>query len=101
MPAATSFTAIATGDVNGDGKLDLLLGTTGGTSLFLGTGANAFSAVAAKTWAGAAVAVALADLDRDGRLDVVVTTATGTTVQRVTGGTAATTTPVAPATVDV
>ena len=86
VPTATSVTSIATGDVNGDGKLDLLIGTTASTSLFLGTGPSAFSAVAAKTWAGAAVGVVLADLDRDGRLDVVITGAGSTTVNRLTAG---------------
>jgi hypothetical protein len=59
---------VALGDLNGDGKLDLV---TDNGAVFLGNGAGGFGPRRAPGANGNAVA--LADLDRDGRLDLVTT----------------------------
>jgi hypothetical protein len=61
--------ALTAGDLDGDGKLDLVALSTKGTVTLLGNGAGAFRR------AGAAAAIAgdslvTADFDRDGRLDL-------------------------------
>ncbi|MBK8459222.1 MAG: VCBS repeat-containing protein [Micropruina sp.] len=81
---------MATGDLNGDGLVDLLLGTATNASLFLGTGPGAFNSTAAHTFTGGAVAAAIADLDNDGRRDVVLIRAGTSSAFRTTAATAST-----------
>ena len=63
--------AMAVGDVNHDGSLDLVLGGTT-NKLLLNNGSGGFTAT---ILGGAANGVALADVNNDGWLDLVVTTA--------------------------
>jgi len=74
-----STRAIALGDVDGDGDLDALLGTSGRPSaeqLLLGDGSGSFveSIGALPAFGGDTQDVALADLDGDGDLDAVLAT---------------------------
>jgi len=74
--------AIATGDLNGDGHLDLILANqyqcnnckTGGVSVLLGNGDGTFQAPVSYSSGGVvATGLAVGDLNGDGHLDVVVT----------------------------
>jgi hypothetical protein len=74
-------TAIAVGDVNGDGHLDLIVATgseignpdSGGVAVLLGKGDGTFqTAVSYSSGGYIAIAVAIADLNGDGHPDLIV-----------------------------
>ncbi len=68
-----------TGDVNGDGKLDLIMTTTlDGMSVVLGQGDGTFAANASYQASVDTHSVALGDLNGDGHLDLVTATDTAT-----------------------
>ena len=87
---------LALGDVNGDGKLDIVTANLGGASasqfgivqVLLGNGDGTLQPGQSYTLtAGGGTAVSLADLDGDGKLDIVVseTNFTGCLVEDVVG----------------
>ena len=79
---STGVTAVAIGDVNGDGRPDLVVGTAGDSSVYLGgTTAGTFGSPTLLTGGtGSTVGIGLADLNGDNRLDVVVVRATTSAV---------------------
>jgi len=65
--------ALAHGDVNGDGRLDVVAVNHGGPNLLLlNDGAGGFEAVELVGGSARTLALALGDVDRDGHLDVVL-----------------------------
>ncbi|MEX1357670.1 MAG: FG-GAP-like repeat-containing protein, partial [Gaiellaceae bacterium] len=83
LPADTSASrALAVGDVDNDGDLDLVVGNNGPNSLYLNNGSGVFTPAAAALFGpgtGNTAAVALADVNSDTFLDLVVADADGTT----------------------
>jgi hypothetical protein len=76
LPAGLLPSSVATGDFNGDGKLDWVIGNGGDNSLYvyLGNGDGTSQLPFIIPLAGKSpTAVATADLNGDGRLDLVVT----------------------------
>ena len=73
-PITAGSTSIAIGDVDGDGRPDIVVGGDGGGSveLLLNTGGARFRNVALCLCGGLSPSVALGDLDGDGSTDVVV-----------------------------
>jgi FG-GAP-like repeat len=79
-PTAVEVRAAAAGDIDGDGRIDLIIGDlrTNQLLLFRSTGARQFGDSAhIGSNAIAAGAIALADLNKDGTLDLVVGAAEG------------------------
>jgi hypothetical protein len=65
--------SVVTADVNGDGRLDLLVTDySGGVSVLLGNGSGGFGAATTYAAGPGPEAVAVADLNGDGRLDLAV-----------------------------
>ena len=74
MPAGPNPDALATGDWNGDGKLDLISATltfNGTVRVLAGSGSGQFTALGAVPTDANPAALAAGDWNRDGKLDVV------------------------------
>jgi hypothetical protein len=67
-----SFVALLTGDVNGDGKRDVLLVNTQGVQVLLGVGGGHLRAPAATDIQSFSIDLKAADLNHDGNADVVI-----------------------------
>src|SRR5471030_1999791 len=74
LAAASSPAGVAIGDLNGDGRLDLVSVNTGANtvSVFLSTGIGTFGPGTEFATGALPHAVALADVNRDGILDLIV-----------------------------
>lgn len=76
--------SVAVADVNGDGKLDLVIGSGTGISVMLGNGNGTFQA-AVNFGPTAVWSVTVADVNGDGKLDIVATTFSSNTVNILLG----------------
>ncbi len=80
----TGATSVAVGDVNNDGKPDVVVASSGSVSVFLGNGDGSFKPAAVYSSGGVSTIspltpILLADLNGDGKLDVIVATQTNST----------------------
>jgi hypothetical protein len=68
---AVAAERLAIGDVDGDGKPDVVYAFAGTVGVMLGDGSGGFTAASTKAIPGAGKLLALADVDGDGRADVI------------------------------
>jgi trimeric autotransporter adhesin len=80
-------TAIASGDFNGDGNLDLAIanGNSNTATILLGNGNGTFTAAASPATGNSPSSLAVGDFNGDGKLDLAVTNATDNTVTMLLG----------------
>jgi len=71
-PAGASPTAVALGDLNGDGKLDIAAASGSGISVLLNSGGGSFALPASYGAGTTPTAIAVGDLNGDGRPDIAV-----------------------------
>src|SRR5205814_1921270 len=73
-PVGAGPTALAIGDVNGDGSPDIFVANTDGNSIsvLLGTGNGTFKTAVSYVAGPSPVSVALVDVNADGKLDLVL-----------------------------
>src|SRR5512143_1233498 len=71
VATGTGPSAVAVGDFNRDGKLDVATADQTGISILLGNGSGGLGTAAHVTSAGSPTDVVAGDLDRDGWLDLV------------------------------
>ena len=81
---------VALGDLNGDGRLDLVATNTGNssnssTSVLLGTGSGTFGPKTDYPTGGTPYSVALGDLNGDGRIDIITANITANSVSVLVG----------------
>ena len=81
------FYAVATSDIDRDGKPDLCGARAGGVHCWSGNGANVWTQAPAPTWAHDNRALLLQDLDNDGKADLVIGDENGTRAWLGDGGT--------------
>lgn len=73
--------AVAVGDFNGDGRLDLAVGNSNGTvSILLGNGEGTFQPAVPYFVAGGPGFIAVGDFNGDGKLDLAVASFNGTVI---------------------
>jgi len=74
MATGANPTAVAAGDFNGDGKLDLAVVSQGDdtVSIFLGDGTGSFTMASTLATGSSPLGVAVGDFDGDGKLDLAV-----------------------------
>src|SRR5207244_513472 len=70
--------AIAIGDLDRDGRPDVVAGSGGAVHIFRNTGGGVLASGADYSVSSSIYAIAIADLDRDGMLDVVTLNSSGT-----------------------
>jgi hypothetical protein len=80
-------TAIATGDFNGDGNLDLAIpnGSSNTVTILLGNGNGTFTAAASPATGNSPSSLVVGDFNGDGKPDLAVTNATDNTVTILLG----------------
>ena len=71
---------ITIGDVNYDGKMDIVTATNGKTSLFLGNGNGSFQASTSYAIGNNPRAVALGDINHDNKIDMITANDTDSTL---------------------
>ena len=79
FPFANLISSIAAGDVNGDGKTDIVAGVNAEIRVYTGNGDATFTAgpVMALPGGSGAIADRVGDFDNDGRADIAALTVTG------------------------
>ena len=81
----SSTYAVGIGDLNGDGRLDLVVADGSAVSVALGNGDGSFGAGHDFTTGRGSRSVAIADLNRDGKLDLVTANYDASTVSVLLG----------------
>jgi hypothetical protein len=71
-PTAIQPKSIAAADFNNDGKIDLVVGGTGGIGIFLGNGDGTFQTPVGTVASNSALAVIAGDFNADGNSDIAV-----------------------------